>query len=78
MQPSEADFKDWQGHPVTEWMLACMVKHADRQKAGWLDLAWTGDLDPLLLKEAQVRADCYRAIPDSSFDDWKAIDDSET
>lgn len=77
MQPSKEEFKDWQGHPVTEWVLAMMKKQADSQKAMWAELAWKGDLDPLLHKEAQVRADCYAAMPESSYEDWMAIDDSE-
>lgn len=75
MEPE--DYKEWLGHPVTEWIMGQMRAFADQQKAKWAELAWKGDLDPLLLKEAQVRADCYRAIPESSFDDWRAIDDSE-
>lgn len=78
MQPSAEEFREWRGHPVTEWVMSCMSRFADEQKAKWSELAWKGDLDPVLLKEAQTRADCYRAIPDSSHDDWKAIDDPES
>lgn len=77
MQPDEAEFRDWLGHPVTEWVFACMRKQAEAQKQKWADLAWQGDLDPLLRNEARVRADCYLALPDSAFADWKAIDDTE-
>jgi len=77
VQPDEADFKEWLAGPVTEWVIACMRKAAARQQAEWLALAWGGNLDPLLLNEARVRADCYLAIPDCSFEDWKAIDDTE-
>lgn len=77
MQPDEADFNEWLGHPVTEWVLAVMRKMAARQRAEWSELAWQGDLNPQLLTEAKVRADCYLAIPESAFDDWKAIYDSE-
>lgn len=77
MQPDEQQFRDWLGHPVTEWVFACMRKQADAQKSKWSELAWDGNLEPLLLNEAKVRADCYRALPDSAFEDWKAIDDSE-
>tara|TARA_R100001086_G_scaffold180400_5_gene100188 strand:- start:10704 stop:10940 length:237 start_codon:yes stop_codon:yes gene_type:complete len=77
MKPSEDEYRDWLGHPVTEWVLACMKKAADSQKTKWAEMAWDGDLDPMLHKEAQVRADCYAAMPESSYEDWEAIDDSE-
>lgn len=78
VQPDAADFKEWLDHPVTEWVLACMRKMAGSQQAAWSQMAWGGNLDPQLLTEARVRADCYLAIPESAFNDWKAIDDSET
>lgn len=78
MKPDKEQFQEWLGHPVTEWVLACMIKAANSQQSKWTELAWKGDLDPLLLKEAQVRADCYAALPDSSYEDWEALDDSET
>jgi hypothetical protein len=78
VQPDEEDYRDWLGHPVTEWVVACMNKQAAAQKAKWAEMAWEGDLDPLLLNEARVRADCYLALPESSFADWKAINDTET
>ena len=77
-RPDEKEFRDWLGHPVTEWVLACVEKHAGALKDKWAEKAWQGDLDPLLLNEARVRADCYLALADSAFEDWKAIDDSET
>jgi len=78
MQPQPDEFKDWMGHPVTEWIFAQCVKAANGQKAKWADLAWQeGQLDPAIFNEARVRADCYLALPHSSFEDWKAIDDSE-
>lgn len=78
VQPDEEEYREWLTHPVTEWVFACMKKQAEAQKAKWADMAWKGDLDPLLLKEAQVRADDYLALPESSFEDWKAIDDTES
>lgn len=76
--PEEAEYRDWLGHPVTEWVLARMASMAAQQKTRWAELAWEkGEVDPLLLCEARVRADCYRAIPDSTYDDWKALHDSE-
>lgn len=77
MQPDAKDFAEWLDHPVTEWVFACMRKQAEAQQTKWAEMAWQGDLDPMLLKEAKVRADCYLALPESAFEDWKAIDDSE-
>lgn len=77
MQPDGEMFTEWMGHPVTEWVIACMEKIAREQQALWLAKAWEGDLDPLFLNEARTRTDCYRCIAESVFEDWKAIDDSE-
>lgn len=78
VQPDADEFKEWQGHPVTEWVLGLMKAHAENQKLKWAELAWNdGVVDQLALTEAKVRADCYLAIPESAFEDWKAIDDTE-
>lgn len=74
--PSEDDFNEWLGHPTTGWVMDIMRKRAAAQKALWSDLAWSGDLDPLLHREAHVRADCYLAIPESSYEDW-VVNDTE-
>ena len=78
VQPSKEEFTEWQSHPVTEWVFAASGKAARSQKMKWAELAWEGDLDPMLHREAQVRADCYLAMPESSYEDWIAIDDSES
>lgn len=78
MQPDAEQFKEWLGQPVTEWVFAACLKHADAMRGIWAAQVWeSGEVDPQRLLEARVRADCYRALPDSSYEDWKAIDDSE-
>lgn len=78
MPVNEADFREWLGHPVTEWVLAQCGKFAAQQKDRWAALVWDqGEVDQALLNEARVRADCYLALSQSSLEDWKAIDDSE-
>lgn len=78
MQPSKEDFAEWVGHPVTEWVFAACLKHADALKGIWAGQVWeSGQIDPMALLEARVRADCYRALPDSSYEDWSKIDGSE-
>jgi len=69
------DYAEWLGHPVTEWVLGLMRGEAEAMKTKWANLAWeTGELEALAFTEARVRADCYLALPDTSFDDWKALD----
>lgn len=77
MLPEEEDFREWQGHPVTEWVMDRMRAMAAAQKGKWAEMAWQGNLDPALHREANVRADCYLAIPECTYEDWKAIDDSD-
>ncbi len=76
-QPSEEAFSEWRDHPVTEWILGIMRKQAEAQKQKWAEMAWEGDLSPLLHREAHVRADCYQAIPDSTYEDWIANDSED-
>lgn len=79
MQPDEQQFSDWLDHPVTEWVLLLMRHEAGAMKDKWASLAReSGELEALALCEARTRADCYLAIPDSSFEDWVRIDASRT
>ena len=78
MAPDIDDFNEWRGHPVTEWVFAMCTKQAGMMREKWAAQVWeSGAVDPLALMEARVRADCYMALPDSSYDDWSAIDGSE-
>lgn len=77
MQPSPEEFREWTRHPVTEWVMACVDKFATEQKSRWSNLAWDGNLSEILLTEAKTRADSYKALSETAYEDWKAIDDSE-
>lgn len=78
MQPDAEQFKEWLQQPVTEWVFALCFKHAGAMRDLWATQVWESrEISPEGLLEARVRADCYRALPESSFEDWKAIDDSE-
>ena len=75
-QVSDEEFAEWRQHPVTEYVFSLMSGWAEQQKAEWAELAWTGnEVDPLLLREARTRADCYRELPNSSLEDWQAIEE---
>lgn len=74
-QPSEDDYKEWLGHPVTEWVLGRLLLQAEQQKELWAEMAWQGNLDPLLHREALVRADCYKAIAESTYEDLHDTED---
>lgn len=77
--PDEEAFKDWLQHPVTEWVFAMCARHGEAMRDQWAAKAWeSGELTPEGFLEARVRADCYADLATSSFDDWKAIHDSET
>jgi hypothetical protein len=77
-RPDEADFKEWLQQPVTEWVIALCMRHAVSMQDKWAAQAWeSGTLSPEAFLEARVRADCYRDLAGSSYEDWKAIDDTE-
>lgn len=76
MSVSSEEFADWQQHPVTEYVVGLMRRWAERQQAEWGAQAWDAEnIDPLFLKEAKTRADCYRTIPDSTLEDWQSIEE---
>lgn len=79
MQPSKQEFEEWQGHPVTEWIFRLVGKFASDQQDRWAKMTWeSGELQPEAFAEARVRADCYLSLSQSGFEDWKAIDDTES
>lgn len=57
---------------MTRWIMAAMVSFAGKQRDEWVKRTFDdgGAPDPLLLAELRTRADAYRAIPDSTYDDW--------
>lgn len=78
MQPDKNDFAEWLQMPVTEWVLALCGKFSEQQKDRAATIMWdSGQADQAVLSEARLRADCYMALAQSTYDDWKAIDDSE-
>jgi hypothetical protein len=78
MSPDEQAFKEWLEHPVTEWVHGLTRKFAEKQKAGFAETAWTsGEFNQRALDEARTRADCYLGLSETSYESWKAIDDSE-
>ena len=75
MQVSDEEFAEWRELPVTQYVLGLMERWAERQKQEWAEMAWSeGNTDPMVLREAQVRADCYRELPASTLEDWQAIE----
>ena len=79
MQPSEEDFSEWRQHPVSEWVFSQMSRFAEKQKQIWADHVWDKqEIDPLFLSEAKTNAAAYQAIPQRSYEDWKALDDTES
>lgn len=49
-----------------------MASFAGKQRDEWMAQTWEagGHPDTTLLTELRTRADAYRAIPDSTYEDW--------
>lgn len=78
MQISEEEFAEWQQHPVTEWVMAAMRREAAAKKQEWADIAWDkGHVDTPTLTEARVLAESYLAIPDTQYEVWSSLNDSD-
>lgn len=79
MRPSKEEFAEWRQHPVSEWVFGLMEAHAADIKDKWAGGAWQSEkLDEWALREARVMADCYRAIPDTAYEAWSALDDTDS
>lgn len=73
---SEDEFKEWLDHPVTEWVFAAVRKHAEAQQEAVGRIMWeTGEANQRLLDEARLRADCYNALPETTYEDWSELND---
>jgi hypothetical protein len=68
------EFQAWREHPATQWVLRAAEKAADLQQIAWNDASWgRGEADPLMLTELRTRADAYRALGETSYEDWCSV-----
>lgn len=80
--PLSEEFSRWRDDPVTKLVLRALDAAVDAQKVQWDTASWQGGLvraDDLkdLLQELRVRADCYAALRDMTFEDiaaWLGIE----
>lgn len=75
--PLNEDFARWRDDPMTRLVLKALDAASAAQKAQWNAASWDGGkvrADDLkdLLQELRVRADCYAALRDMTFDDIAA------
>ena len=85
MSQLREDFARWRDDPVTQMVFRAMGFAADAQKERWDAAAWGGGMARAedlkdMLHELRVRADCYRALQELTFDDlarWLGIEDAE-
>ena len=83
--PLSEDFAAWLDQPVKKLVFRALRAAQDAQKAQWDAASWDGGerrADQLkeLLAELRVRADCYGALSEMSFDDvteWLGIEDGK-
>lgn len=76
------DFARWRDDPVTRMVLRALDAAAAAQKEEWDQASWNGGkvrADDLkdMLQELRVRADCYAALRDMTFEDiaaWLGIE----
>jgi len=57
---------------VTRWVMGAMASFAGLQRDEWITRTFDNGEppDPVLLSELRTRADAYRAIPDTTYEDW--------
>lgn len=57
---------------MTLWVMEAMASFADKQRDVWVHHTWDAGSHPdsSMLIELRTRADAYRAIPDTTYQDW--------
>jgi len=68
------DFQRWHENPVTRWVFAAAEKAALAQSEHWMETSWaSGECDPLQLATLRARADAYRALFETPFEQWQQM-----
>jgi hypothetical protein len=68
------DFQRWYENPVTRWVFAGAENAALKQSEAWLDISWgTGEANPMQLAVLRARADAYRALFETPFEQWQQM-----
>lgn len=68
------DFQRWRDNPVTQWIFAAVEKAALAQSEAWMDETWgAGKCDPEKLNVLRTRADSYRALYETPFEQWQQM-----
>ena len=67
------EFQAWTENPVTQWVMRAMECGAAAQEAAWASCL--GEVNPdtdlgMLRNELRTRADAYRALSQTSYEDW--------
>lgn len=66
-------WESWQAHPTTQVVFQASLSMAEALKAEWMSASWeAGKSDPILLAELRTRSDAYRAISETTYEDWCA------
>ncbi len=68
------DFQRWYDNPVTKWVFAAVEQAALKQSEAWMDKSWGGGVaDPFELAVLRTRADAYRALYETPFEQWQQM-----
>lgn len=63
------DYLRWRDNAVTQWIFAAFEKAALMQSDAWMERSWgAGTADPVELVELRTRADAYRSIFETPFE----------
>lgn len=72
--PLNEDFARWRDDPITKLVFKALEAAAQAQKDQWDAASWHGGIVQAeslktLLQELRVRADCYAALQEMTFED---------
>lgn len=74
MAITKDDFQRWNDNPVTKWVFAAVENAALKQSEAWMDMSWgNGVADPAELAVLRTRADAYRALFETPFEQWQQM-----
>ena len=68
------EFQRWYENPVSKWVFAAVEQAALKQSEAWMEKSWgSGVADPYELVTLRTRADAYRALFETPFEQWQEM-----
>lgn len=76
--PDEEEFIAWRANPVTQYVMAGVLRYAEMQRQAWVDASWKHRVaDHSLLLELHTRADAYEGLASLTYENAIGLHEDE-